>query len=119
MITYQSQAGSPVVELRVEGRVTDAELVANVDRLRTDLEVNGKSRLIEIIENFTGIEPAAIWSDVRLGLPLAQKVERVAVVADQAWIRTLTHLGPLFTRAEIRSFAPAELDEARRWIGMA
>jgi hypothetical protein len=119
MITYASEPGSPVVELRVSGHVTDAELEANIDRLRTDLDENGKRRVIEIIEGFSGIEPAALVTDVRLGLPLARKVERVAVVADAAWIRGLSHLGTLFTRADLKIFAPQQLAEARSWVKAA
>jgi hypothetical protein len=45
-----------------------------------------------------------------------RKVERVAVVADQTWIRQLAELGHLFTRAELKVFAMDELAQARAWI---
>jgi len=116
MIRYSTERESPVVEITVAGRISDAELTANIERLIDDLEHNGKTRVLEVIQNFTGIEPQALWTDLRLGLPLAQKVGRVAVVADQAWIRAAAHLGRFFTRAELRIFAPAELKQARAWI---
>jgi hypothetical protein len=116
MIRYSTEAGSPVVEITAEGHITNQELEDGINRLRVDLEQNGKTRLIEIIEHFTGIEPKAIWTDMKLGIPLAQKVSRVAVVADQAWIRSLTELGHLFTRAELKAFPPEELTQARAWI---
>lgn len=116
MIRYSTEPNSPIVEIAVEGKVIDSELKANIERLREDLEHNGKTRVIEVIEHFDGIEPQAVWSDVKLGLPLAQKVSRVAVVADQAWIRTASHLGRFFTQAELKVFEPADLDQARAWI---
>jgi|WetSurMetagenome_2_1015567.scaffolds.fasta_scaffold233487_2 hypothetical protein len=116
MIRYSTLPNSPVVELTVEGRITDAELKASIERLRDDLEQNGKTRILEVIQHFTGMEPQALWTDVRLGMPLASKVSRVAVVADQAWIRAATHLGRFFTSAELKTFEPAELDQARSWI---
>ncbi|MGC1301968.1 MAG: STAS/SEC14 domain-containing protein [Caulobacteraceae bacterium] len=116
MIHYSTQPGSPVVEIKVEGHVANLELEESIRQLRIDIEQNHKTRLIEIIEHFTGIEPAAIWTDLKLGLPLAQKVTRVAVVADQAWIRMMTEFGQFFTRAEVKSFEPAEIDQARAWI---
>jgi hypothetical protein len=117
MIRYSTDPGSPVVEISAEGRITDAELKAGIERLTEDLERNGKSRVLEVIQGFSGMEPKALWTDVKLGLPLANKVTRVAVVADQAWIRAATHLGRFFTRAELKVFEPSELDEARAWIG--
>ena len=91
------QPGSPVVEINVEGSITNK-----------DLE--------QIIQHFTGMELAALWTDIRLGVPFAQKVDRVAVVADQKWIRQLAELGHLFTRAELKVFALDDLAQARAWI---
>jgi len=116
MIHYSTQPGSPVVEITVEGSVTNKDLEDTVNSLHSALDQNGKTRLIEIIQHFTGMELAALWTDIRLGVPLAQKVERVAVVADQSWIRQLAELGHLFTRAELKIFASEKLSEARAWI---
>jgi len=115
LITYHSDAASPLIEIQVSGHITDADLKAAMSRMGSDLELSGKTRIVEVIEHFTGIEPSAIWTDIKLGIPLANKVTRVAVVADQAWIRAVTHLGGLFTKAKIKVFEPGQLDDARRW----
>ena len=119
MITYEMIPGSLVIEIRVSGYIENAELRSVMNRLRADLHEQEGLRILEIIDHFSGIEPAALWNDARLGIPLAQKVERVAVVADQAWVRAVTNLGAHFTSAEVRSFAPNEIAEARTWIGGA
>lgn len=116
MIQYSTEANSPVVEITVEGRITNDELRTAINRMHDDIAVAGKTRIIEVIRHFTGMEPKALWSDVELGVPLAHKVTRVAVVADAAWIRAATHLGRFFTKAELKVFEPGQLDDARRWI---
>jgi hypothetical protein len=116
MITYTTDAASPVVEVHVSGQVTNAELEACIRQMRDDVELRGKTRILESIEHFTGIEPAALWTDLKLGVPLANKVTRVAVVADQGWIRAMAHLGVVFTRATVKIFEPSELAQAREWI---
>jgi hypothetical protein len=116
MIRYSTQPDSPVVEITVEGNVTNQELEGAITELQAGFDLNGKTRVIEIIQHFTGIEPSAIWTDIRLGVPLAQKVDRVAVVADQTWIRAFAGLGRLFTKAQLKVFTPAELGQARAWI---
>ena len=116
MIHYSTQPGSPVVEITVEGTITNQELEGAIKGIQAGFDEGGKTRIIEIIQHFTGIELAAIWTDIRLGVPLAQKVQRVAVVADQTWIRQAAEFGRLFTRAELKVFAPAELEQARTWI---
>jgi len=42
--------------------------------------------------------------------------DRVAVVADQTWIRQLAELGRLFTKAELKVFTLDDLAPARAWI---
>ncbi|HEY2660700.1 MAG TPA: STAS/SEC14 domain-containing protein [Caulobacteraceae bacterium] len=116
MINYSTQPGSPVVEITAEGTITNRELEDAIKGLQAEFDQNGKTRVIEIIQHFTGIEPSAIWTDIRLGVPLAEKIDRVAVVADQKWIRYLAELGHLFTRAELKVFPPAGLEQARAWI---
>jgi hypothetical protein len=116
MIQYSTEPGSPVVEITLEGSLTNKDLAETINGLHAEFDQNGKTRVIEIIRHFTGMELAALWTDIRLGVPLAQKIRRVAVVADQSWIRQLAELGHLFTRAELKIFPMEELAQARAWI---
>jgi len=116
MIHYNTQPGSPVVEISVEGNITNKDLEEAINELHSRFDHDGKTRVIEIIRNFTGMELAALWTDIRLGIPLAQKINRVAVVADQTWIRQVAELGHLFTKAKLKVFSLDELAQARAWI---
>jgi len=116
MILYHTEPDSPVIEISVEGKITDHDLREAIERMRGDLELNGKTRVLERIEHFTGIEPKALWTDITLGVPLARKVTRAAVVADAGWIRASMHLARFFTKAEVKAFHVNELEQARVWI---
>lgn len=116
MILYHTVPDSPVIEITVEGKVTDHELREAIERMRVDLESNGKTRVLERIERFSGIEPKALWTDLTLGVAVARKVTRAAVVADAGWIHASMHLARFFTRAEVKAFHVNELDQARAWI---
>jgi hypothetical protein len=116
MIAYHTDPGSPIVEISVEGKITDHDLREAIERMRSDLELNGKTRVLERIEHFTGIEPKALWTDMTLGLPLARKITRAAVVADAGWIRASMHLARFFTKAEVKAFHVNELEQARAWL---
>ena len=105
-----------MVEITVEGTLTNRDLEEAINGLHSAVDRDGKTRVIEIIRHFTGMELAALWTDIRLGVPLAQKIERVAVVADQTWIRQMAGLGRLFTKAELKVFALDDLAQAREWI---
>jgi hypothetical protein len=116
MIVYDTAPDSPVVEITVEGKITDHDLREAIERMRGDLELNGKTRVLERIEHFSGIEPKALWTDMTLGVSVARKVTRAAVVADAGWIRASMHLARFFTKAEIKAFHTSELEQARAWI---
>lgn len=116
MIHYQTSPESSVIEISVEGKITDHELREAIERMRGDLELNGKTRVLERIEHFSGIEPKALWTDLTLGVPIARKVTRAAVVADAGWIRASMHLARFFTKADIKAFHVNELEQARAWI---
>ncbi len=116
MILYHTDPDSPVVEISVEGKITDHDLREAIERLRGDLELNGKTRVLERIEHFTGIEPKALWTDLTLGVSVARKITRAAVVADAGWIHASMHLARFFTKAEVKAFHVNELDQARAWI---
>jgi hypothetical protein len=57
MISYSTQPGSPVVEIKVEGMLTNQELEDTITRLQAGFDQDGKSRILEIIEHFTGMSP--------------------------------------------------------------
>jgi hypothetical protein len=116
MISFKAYPDAPVVEIVVEGAVTNDELTAAIGGMRAAFDGDGKRRVIEIIRHFTGIELSALWTDIKMGVPLARQIERIAVVADQVWIRQFAELGHLFTNAELKVFPPEELAEARAWI---
>jgi hypothetical protein len=119
MIRYETSPSSPVVEIAVSGRLTDLELRETIKRLKADMELNGKTRVLESIADFTGMEPAAVWTDITLGPPLVRKITRAAVVADAGWIRGLTTLSSIFVKADIKSFRPDQIAEARAWLSAA
>ena len=118
MIAYEKTANG-IVELTVSGRVTKDEVTAACERMARDIEEAGTVRVLENVVGFEGIGLAAIWEDLRLALPLARKIDKVAVVADQGWIRAAVGVGRLFTSAEIRHFAPGEAAAARLWLAEA
>ncbi|CAE6849884.1 STAS/SEC14 domain-containing protein [Paraburkholderia nemoris] len=116
MILYHTEPDSPVIEISVEGKITDHDLREAIERMRGDLELNGKTRVLERIEHFAGIEPKALWTDITLGVSVARKVTRAAVVADAGWIRASMHLARFFMKAEVKAFHVNELEQARVWI---
>jgi SpoIIAA-like len=101
-----------------KGHVTkqdyDAVLVpAVVDVLKKQ----GKVRLYyETAGDFSGIDPAAVWTDFRVGMEHFTRWERVAVVTDVDWIKHTMQFFTFMMPAQMRIFPLSEAAEARAWI---
>ena len=76
----------------------------------------GKLRVVIIFEGrFEGMDPSAVWQDLRTGVSAWHSWERIAVVTDQKWMADGLRLFAWAVPGEARSFAPSERAEAIQW----
>ena len=84
-----------VIALRITGKITGADLDAIMDRLEPMLERHEKVHVFVETRGIDGIELAGLGTYTSRAMPLFGKLTRfgrVAVVADQAWIRWGTRI---------------------------
>lgn len=99
---------------RVTGKDYDTVLVPELERM---LSAHERVRtLLRFGEDFEGYELAAAWDDTLLGLRHWQGFERIAVLSDVAWLRTVVRAIGALLPCPIRLFAAADEAEARRWL---
>jgi hypothetical protein len=110
------------IGFRISGRLKQEDY-ANVliPPLRAAVERGGKIRMLVVLdEEFHGLEPSAVWEDVKSGLDLGIRHrsawERVAVVTDAEWVRRATALFGWMASGEIRLFGLGEVDAATAWL---
>lgn len=88
-----------------------------VPRVEKALAAHEKVRIYyEIGADFTGIDPAAVWEDFKVGIGHFSRWERIAVVTDVAWIGQTIRMFGFLMPGTVKVFATAEASEARRWI---
>ena len=61
------------------------------------------------------IEPAAAWKDLQ-SIGMLQDMERIALVADQQWLQTITDAIGSIVSADVRTFDRGRRDEALTWL---
>ena len=77
----------------------------------------GPVKMVYVIgPDFTGYELEALWDDGAFGLKHWREFKRIAVVADQAWMRAAISVFAPFFPAEVRLFNLSELSAAKSWI---
>jgi SpoIIAA-like len=110
-----------VVALSATGQVTreDYEKVV-VPAVERTLSQHEKVRLYyKIGSDFSGIDPGAMWADTKIGMGHFLRWDRIAVVTDVEWIRlSVTAFGFLMP-AQVKVYATAEADAAKKWISAA
>lgn len=108
----------PIVALAGEGHVTKADYEqVLIPRLSKALAGGGKIRLYyELGPAFSGIDPGAVWEDLKIGVEHLSRWERVAVVTDVRWIRHTLEAFRFLMPGRLRIFDTSRTDEARAWI---
>ena len=121
MIEHLKDFPDNVLAFVCKGRVTradyDAVLVPTVEDA---LKKYKKVRLYyETAADFGGIDPGAIWEDLKVGMEHLTSWERVALVTDVEWIAHTMRLFSFLMPGEMKSFPTSEAAQARAWISAA
>lgn len=116
MLTYEKKPQADFAEIVVDGKISDEEMNAVIEKLKADLGTSGKLKLLEDIRGFEGMEPAAFFKDPRFGISMMKGVTHVALVTDAQWLRVLAETFKFISPTQIKVFERAKIDEARAWL---
>ncbi len=109
-----------VLGIEATGKVTHEDYQNILIPKAEAMIAKGPVKLLYVAgEGFEGYELEALWDDGAFGVKHWHDFIRVAVVADQAWLRAaVTLFKPLFP-GEVRLFKLHDLPGARTWITSA
>ncbi|HET9335826.1 MAG TPA: STAS/SEC14 domain-containing protein [Sphingomicrobium sp.] len=109
-----------VIAIRVANNITGKDLDAIMDQLDAIMAAHDKVHVFVETRAIEGIELSGLSSYMKRAMPLFSKLGRfgrVAVVADQAWIRFGTRLeSALLPFISYRTFTPDRRQEALAWV---
>ena len=117
MIELMSDLPDNVLGMTAHGKVTgeDYENVV-IPALEARLAKHEKLRLVyHCGDEFEGYDAAAMWDDAKVGLKHLTAWDKIAVVSDVDWIRTMSKTFGFVMPGQVKVFANAELDAARAW----
>jgi hypothetical protein len=108
-----------VLAVKVSGTITGEDLDAIWDRTDTAMARYDKIHVYAETHGIEGMQLSALPRHLSRALPMFGKLDRfgrVAVVADQAWIRAGTRLeSALLPNISYRVYEPEEREEALAW----
>lgn len=109
-----------VIAVRVSDKISGAELDAIMNRLDGAMARHDKVHVFVETHSIDGIEVSGLGSYAMRALPLLGKLDRfgrVAVVADQGWIRAATKIeSAVLPHISYRVFEPEGREEAFKWV---
>ena len=109
-----------VIAMRMSHKITGNDLNTIMDRLDEVMSNHEKVHVFVETCSIDGIEISSLPSYVTRAMPLFGKLNRfgrVAVVADQAWVRVGTRLeSALLPNISYRTYMPEEREEALAWV---
>jgi hypothetical protein len=109
-----------VLAIRVSHKITGVDLDRIMDRLDALMASRDKVHVFVETHGIDGIEVTSLPRYMSRALPLFGKLDRfgrVAVVADQAWVRAGTRLeSALVPNIKYRVYEPDERAEALAWV---
>jgi hypothetical protein len=109
-----------VIAVRVADRISGDELDTIMDRLDGAMARYDKVHVFVETRSIDGIEIAGLGAYMARAMPLLGKLDRfgrVAVVADQAWIRAVTRIeSAILPYISYRVFEPEDRDAAFAWV---
>ena len=117
MIEVLDRSSGKVLGIRVRGKLLHEDYQQFVPLVEKLIKQHGGIRcLVEMID-LHGLEPRALWDEIKFDVRHAGQIERCAVVGDRAWEAWMTCLSrPIFFNAEIRFFDVAACEKAWEWI---
>jgi hypothetical protein len=119
MIEYSEKPEQQYIEFSIEGKITKKDFEDLAKKIEPRLSEWKNIRLLEHVKSFEGMEPAALWADLKLGVRILgdlKHVTRCAVVADQKWMKYGVKVADLVLPGEVRLFSSAHISEARDWL---
>ncbi len=118
IIQVLEESAGPVLALRVSGGRSGGASPAEVAGRAEEIAArHGGLRLLVLVEKLGFLEAASLRSQLPLAARVAGRVERVAVVGDQGWLKAALRSAP-GGAAEVRHFPTADLKRAIDWVNL-
>ena len=115
-IKLVEKEGLKIVSLKFNDVLDKEDYDLLVPQLEGLFKDNDKVRFLVELEDFKGFTPGALWEEAKFSFKHFNDIERVAVVGENKIEKTMTAFTKPFTRAEVRFFHTALIEEAMKWL---
>ena len=110
-------SGSPIYSLNIDGKIDEAGMTALYNAIKKD-ESTEKKKILFYYKNFDGFDSfKAFASGLKLDFFILGNVDKVALVTDKKWARSLSELeSKVIPGLQIKGFEESENKQALAWL---
>lgn len=105
-----------VLTVTASQKLTKEDFTAALPEIGQMLDAHGKLRFFIKLEDVSGIEPGALWEDLKFDVKHRRQYGKTAVVGDRKWEEWGAKLSNVLIDAEVKYFSKDKSDDAWRWI---
>ncbi len=116
MLAYKEHDNAQAVEIRLSGRVSTEEFDRVAAKLEAFIARHGEIRVLEVVDDFEGMDAAALWHDVKFSFRHLKDFSRIAVVSSPEVRNLWSSLVSPFIDCEVEHFPPDQIEDARDWL---
>lgn len=115
-VELQPEAEGKILHVRLSDKLAREDYESLMPAFERLIAEHGKLRILLKMDHFHGWTAGALWEDIKLDFKHFNDVERIAMVGDKAWEKSMSVFCKPFTTATIRYFDQSQIGEAREWI---
>jgi hypothetical protein len=107
-----------ILTFKIDGRITSADALSLAEQASALIDRGSGYRLLAIVRNYDGFEPALLVDTklLELKLRLLRHIGRYALVGGPDWLARLTDSVDPLIKMQVRHFPAGEEDAARAWL---
>ncbi len=108
--------GFRIVTLTFTGKLEKEDYELFVPQIEGLMGKKKAIRILVELKDFHGWTVGALWEDTKFGTRHFNDIDRLAIVGDRRWEKTLAAFVKPFTTAKVRYFDILEKAEAMAWL---
>ena len=120
MIEVMPVSNEDILAIRVTQKLTDDDYMRIfIPKLEEIIGKYGKARVLVYLDSsYSGIEPGAIWDDLKFGIKHRNDFTKVATVGAPRWMDWVVKASSAIMPGEARNFSAGHLREALDWVNV-
>lgn len=115
-VTYTEIPQKRRCEFTVSGHISYDDYLAVAEPMEAFAKTHGKVQMIEVVDHFTGFDPAVLLPGIRFDFRVVPHVSHIALVTDIGWISPIARAVGALLPTRMRVFPRDQLDAAREWL---